>query len=274
MAIYDINGNPIDTGGSSSATNYDAIVKAINHRGYNGTAPENTLPAFKLSKKNGFNYVETDVQFSSDGVAVLCHDSTINRTARNADGSSIGTSDVYLSSKTYAQLLEYDFGIWKSTEYAGTKIPSFEDFIALCKKIALHPYIELKGGTQAQIEGLVDAVKACDMQKNVTWISFNATRLGYIKTCDAEARLGFLSDYATAENITTAQGLITSTNEVFINSGTWTAEAVERCKTAGFPMEAYTLDNTSYITSLDSYITGVTSNNLIAGKVLYNANIN
>lgn len=40
------------------------------------------------------------------------------------------------------------------------------------------------------------------------------------------------------------------------------------------PMEVYTLDNTSYITALDSYVSGVTSNSLIAGKVLYNANIN
>ena len=273
MSIYDINGNPIDAGGTGSSINYDLIMKSVNHRGYNATAPENTLPAFKLSKKNGFNYVETDVQFSSDGVAVLCHDLTINRTARNADGSSIGSSDVYLNTKTYAQLLEYDFGIWKSAEYAGTKIPSFEDFIALCKKIALHPYIELKAGTQAQIEGLVDTVRACGMEKNVTWISFNATRLGYVKAYDEEARLGLLSDYSTSENIATAQGLMTSTNEVFMNSGSRTAEAVQRCKVADIPMEVYTLDNTSYITALDPYITGVTSNNLIAGKVLYNANI-
>jgi glycerophosphoryl diester phosphodiesterase len=274
MPIYDIDGNAIDTGDSSQIVNYDSIMKAINHRGYNTVAPENTIPAFKLSKRNGFNYVETDVQFSSDGIAVLIHDLTINRTARNADGSSIGTSEIYVKDLTYSQLLEYDFGIWKSAEYAGTKIPKFDDFIELCKNINLHPYIELKAGTQAQIEGLIDVVKNASMENNVSWISFNATRLGYVKTYDANARIGLLSDYATAENITTAQGLKTNTNEVFMNSGSRTAEAVQRCISADLPMEVYTLDNTSYITALDPYITGVTSNSLIAGKILYNANIN
>lgn len=273
MSLYDIDGNAIDTGGNSGVIDYDEILKSINHRGYNIVAPENTIPAFKLSKRNGFDYVETDVQFTSDGVAVLIHDSTINRTARNADGTSVGTSDISVNSKTYEQLLDYDFGIWKSNDYAGTKIPSFEDFIALCKKIALHPYIELKAGTQAQIEGLVNMVKACSMEKNVTWISFNATRLGYVKAYDGEASLGLLSDNGTAENVATVQGLATAYNEVFLDCGNRTAEAVGRCKTAGIPMEVYTLDNTSYIIALDTYVTGVTSNSLIAGKVLYDANM-
>ena len=68
MAVYNINGTNIADGGTS--INYDATVTAVNHRGYNTVAPENTLPAFKLSKINGFNIVETDVQFTSDGVAV------------------------------------------------------------------------------------------------------------------------------------------------------------------------------------------------------------
>lgn len=46
------------TCGTASAVNYDLTVKAINHRGYNKGAPENTIPAYILSKKNGFTYVE------------------------------------------------------------------------------------------------------------------------------------------------------------------------------------------------------------------------
>ena len=64
-------------------------VKAINHRGYMIDSPENTLPAFRLSKKFGFNIVETDLRLTSDGVPVLLHDATINRTARLDNGSTI-----------------------------------------------------------------------------------------------------------------------------------------------------------------------------------------
>ena len=273
---YDINGNLIDSGGSSggSSINYDAIMKAINHRGYNTEAPENTIPAFKMSKRKGFNFVETDVQFTSDAVAVLIHDTTINRTARNSDGSSVGSSDIYVSNLTYEQLLQYDFGIWKGEQWAGTKIPRFDDFITLCKNINLCPYIELKAGTEAQIQGLIDTVKNNSIFESVTWISFNSTRLTYVKNYEGLARIGYLCDYATDTDIATAQTLKTNNNEVFINSGTRTAEAVQRCITAELPMEVYTLDVANQITALDPYITGVTSNILNAGKVLYNANIN
>ena len=43
-------------------------VRSINHRGYNTVAPENTLPAYELSKENGFQIVETDIAFTKDGV--------------------------------------------------------------------------------------------------------------------------------------------------------------------------------------------------------------
>lgn len=274
MAIYDINGNVIDTGGgTASAIDYDTIMRGVNHRGYNTVAPENTLPAFKLSKINGFNYVETDVQFSSDSVGVIIHDLTINRTARNSDGSSVGESDIYVKNLTFAQLREYDFGLWKSSSYSGTKIPSFEEFIVLCRNIGLHPYIELKAGTQTQVESLIDIVKASGMEGKVTWISYNSPRLGYVKSYDASARIGLLSDGGTDANIATAQSLKTEANEVFLSCGSRTAEVINRCKTANLPMEVYTLDTASQITALDPYITGVTSNSLVAGKIIYNASI-
>ena len=122
MAIYDLQGNTIDSGGTGSAIDYDKTVKAVAHRGYSSTAPENTLPAYKLAKQNGFNYVECDVSMTSDGVPMLLHDATINRTS-NGSGT--------LSQMTYAEVREYDFGSWKSSAYAGTVIPTFEEFIAL-----------------------------------------------------------------------------------------------------------------------------------------------
>lgn len=279
MAIYDINGNEIATGGgggTAQAIDYDAVVKGINHRGYNGTAPENTLPAYKLSKQMGFNYVETDVSFTSDGVAVLLHDATINRTARNADGTSISET-INIADITYEQALTYDFGIWKGASYAGTPIPTLAQFLTLCRNLSLYPYIELKSNgnyTEAQIQGIVDAVEAHGLKGKVSYISFNSTYLGYVKSYDGSARLGYISSgNGTAGNISTASGLKTSTNEVFLDtydrSSTWAAS----CKAAGIPLEVWTIDSASTITGLDPYITGVTSNNLIAGKILYDANI-
>lgn len=265
--IYDANGGVIPVGDGSNFVDYDRTVKGVAHRGFSSVAPENTLPAYRLAKERGFFYVETDVSFTSDGVAVCLHDSTIDRTS-NGTGS--------ISSLTWAQVQEYDFGSWKSSVYAGTKIPSFAQFIRLCRDLALHPYIELKSTatyTQAQVDNLIAIVRNNGMQGKVTWISFNATYLGYVKNTDETARLGYLTESLSSTHISTAQGLKLSTNTVFIDTSATSTAAVELCIDAGLPMEVWTIDNADTIEGLNAYITGVTSNSLLAGKVLYDANI-
>src|SRR5687767_1571186 len=54
------------------------------HRGDQDGAPENTLPAFELALASGAEFIETDLQLTADGVPVLLHDWTVDRTA---DGS-------------------------------------------------------------------------------------------------------------------------------------------------------------------------------------------
>lgn len=53
----------------------------IAHRGASGHAPENTLPAIDLARRLGADRVEVDVRLSHDGVPVLLHDATLERTA-------------------------------------------------------------------------------------------------------------------------------------------------------------------------------------------------
>lgn len=261
------------TGGGNTGTvvtiDYDKTVKAVAHRGYSTIAPENTIPAYQLAKQMGFNYAECDIAFTSDNVAVLLHDSTIDRTS---DGSGNVTA------LTYEQLLQYDFGSWKNEKYAGVKIPTFEEFIKLCKNIGLHSYIELKDGgnyTQAQIESIVDMVEKCGMQGNVTYISFNINFLNYVKAYDEKARLGYLADVTTS-TITTANNLKTEENEVYM--GVYyeyvTDEKVQMCVDNNLPLEIWTVNDQTTIENMNSYITGVTSDNLIAGKILYDKYIN
>lgn len=263
----DANGNVeiSVSGGTAAAIDYDQNVKAINHRGYCTVAPENTIPAYILSKKNGFNYVECDVSFTSDGVAVLLHDSTIDRT-------SDGTGSI--SELTYAETLQYDFGSWKSADYAGTKIATLSEFLSTCKGLGLHPYIELKNNgnyTQEQIVSIVDAVNAHGMKGKVTYISSSASYLEYVKTADSAARLGYVVDTITESTITTASGLKTTDNEVFVDAKytNLTDETLAICVAAGIPLELWTVNSLTYIQGMNMYVSGVTSDNWNAGKVLY-----
>lgn len=261
--VYDISGNRIDEG-TGGYINYDLVVKGINHRGYNTVAPENTLPAYRLSKKMGFYYVETDVSFTSDNVAMCLHDATIDRTS-NGSGT--------LANMTYEQVRQYDFGSWKSVEYTGTVIPTIAEFLKLCRDIGLHPYIELKNNgnyTQAQIQNVVDLVYQHGLKEKVTYISFSSTYLGYVHSYDATARLGYLSSTASTSDITTINNL-KSNNEVFydVKYSTLTDNIITAFENTNIPIEVWTVDDSNVILSLNSYVSGTTSDNLIMGKVLY-----
>lgn len=251
----------------------ESNVKAINHRGFNSIAPENTLPAFVLSSQHGYKYVETDVSLTSDGVAVLLHDATINRTARNADGSSI-SSTVNISDITYAQALEYDFGIYKGTAYAGTKIPTLAEFFKLCKRMNLRPYVELKNTatyTQEQITSFVSLAKSYGMLLKTTWISFSITYLQYVLSADSGARVGYVADGAYSTKISEAVSLMTSTNDVFLDAyaGNIATSNIEACITNNLPVELWTVNANSAIAGIHDYVTGITTDYADVNYILY-----
>ncbi|SFU42445.1 glycerophosphodiester phosphodiesterase family protein [Butyrivibrio sp. INlla21] len=106
------------------------------HRGLhdnNSEAPENSMAAFKKAVDAGYG-IECDVQLSKDGVPVIFHDFTLERVARNEDGTPAKGKVI---DYTYEELLQ--FRLLNSNE----RIPKFEDFLKLVDgKIPL--IIELK----------------------------------------------------------------------------------------------------------------------------------
>lgn len=271
--LYDFEGNIILTGSGANATttivqsgvnNAPPIMRSINHRGYNTVAPENTIPAYVLSKKMGFDAAECDVSFTSDGVAVLLHDETIDRT-------SDGTGNI--ASMTYEQASQYDYGSWKSADYAGTKIPTFEEFIRVCKEIQLHPYIELKQGasyTAEQIKSIVKMVERAGMKGNVSYVSFSPDYLGYVREEDKTARLVYVVRDISIAILNQALILKTGQNDVALHCqyNNVTNDKVAQCIQAGVPLEVWCPTTAEWIENMNPYITGVSADALNAEKVL------
>ena len=99
----------------------------IGHRGACGHAPENTLASMRKALALGVDGIEFDIQLSRDGVPVVIHDDTLERTTN-------GTGAV--ADFTLAELKQLDAG-------DGEKIPTLAEIFALCKG-QCQLYIELK----------------------------------------------------------------------------------------------------------------------------------
>lgn len=84
------------------------------HRGDSASAPENTMAAFVAALESGADGIELDVHLSSDGVPVVIHDETLNRTTDAAGLVSLATTQ---------QLSTLDAGSWFSPDFAGEQIP-------------------------------------------------------------------------------------------------------------------------------------------------------
>jgi glycerophosphoryl diester phosphodiesterase len=100
----------------------------IAHRGASGYAPENTIAAFRLAAQQGADAFELDVRLTSDGVPVVLHDATLDRTT---DGTGL------LQSLSFAELQKLDAGARFSSDGgrtypyrgAGTRIPALAEVL-------------------------------------------------------------------------------------------------------------------------------------------------
>ena len=250
-------------------------IKSVSHRGYLTEAPENTIPAFRLSKQKGFTLIEFDVQFTSDGIPVIIHDDSINRTARNADGTDISTI-INVSEATYNELLNYDFGIWKSAKYAETKIPSFEQIIALCRNIGLGARIELKGsaGTLANVRTLYNIVKKYGMLENVEWAAFSYTSVANVHTVDDTANVCHIVSAITQTVVDNILELKTDNNiRIAANIDNLDEASIALAMENNIPVDAYTINNENEIINCNPYVSSFTTNKPNAAMVLYKHNI-
>jgi len=101
------------------------------HRGFSGKYPENTLPAFEAALAAGVEILEMDLHPTSDGVPVVIHDHTVDRTT---DG--IGE----ITSLSLAQIKELNASWWEGSQVEdgfrrdtpadpNSKIPTFAEYL-------------------------------------------------------------------------------------------------------------------------------------------------
>lgn len=140
------------------------------HRGARRMAPENTVPAFELGLAQGADGVEFDVQLTADGVPVVIHDETVDRTT-NGEGL---VQDFSLAA---LQSLDASAG---HEGFTGVQIPTLAEVLDVFVGSRITVNIELKNSKvdyPRLEEKVLAAVDAFDLTDRVLLSSFNHNSL-------------------------------------------------------------------------------------------------
>ncbi|RKQ85856.1 glycerophosphoryl diester phosphodiesterase [Mycolicibacterium mucogenicum 261Sha1.1M5] len=141
----------------------------ISHRGAAALAPENTLAAMRIAFDQGVDFVEADLHLTADGVPVLMHDPTVDRT-------TTGTGPV--ANLTLAQIQGLDAGSWFDGAFAGERVPTLEAFLDELAPTNSRALIELKGSwNDEQVAAAVAMLDARYLMDRVAFESFEIDNL-------------------------------------------------------------------------------------------------
>ena len=129
----------------------------VAHRGASAYAPEHTLAAYRLAIEMGADYVEQDLAVTKDGVLICLHDASLERTTNVEElfPGSLGEHQhrredpikAWVANDfTLAEIKRLDAGSWFDKKFAGEKVPTFDEAIALIRgKAGIFPGAEDAG---------------------------------------------------------------------------------------------------------------------------------
>lgn len=110
-------------------------VGIVAHRGLSAEAPENTMAAFRRAVEVGCDLLELDCHLSKDGVVVIIHDDTLDRTTDSAGP---------VRDLTWHELQRLDAGSWFAPEFAGQWIPRLDELATWAREQDVVLSIEIK----------------------------------------------------------------------------------------------------------------------------------
>jgi glycerophosphoryl diester phosphodiesterase len=156
---------------STAPTAQPARKLAVAHRGASAYAPEHTLASYRLAIEQGADFVEQDLAVTRDGVLICLHDASLERTTdveqvfpdRAVEAVIEGRQrKAWLANDfTLAEIKQLDAGSWFDPRFAGERVPTFDEAVALVKgKAGLYPELktpEMYEGRDVRFEELVAA---------------------------------------------------------------------------------------------------------------------
>lgn len=169
-------------------------MEIIAHRGYSARAPENTLAALRMAAEAGAHALEFDVHMTADGVPVLHHDFTLERTTG---------SPGRLDETRFEELRDLDAGSWFDEGFAAERVPAVDHALRLAAAhrtpagTVARVYPELKGWRdEAELEHLLALVRRHGWERHCCIISLDWDALLTVRRRAPELAVGFVYEDA------------------------------------------------------------------------------
>ena len=225
---------------------------AAAHRGASGERPENTLAAFERAVELKADFIELDVQLSSDGIPVVIHDHELGRTT-NGSGP--------VRARTVSELQKLDAGSWSNPPWADQRVPTlrevFESFGGQTRYL-----IEIKTGPfeSGGIENKVgENIIRAGLVESVVVISFDHLLLRRLSRTHPSLATGALYGCRPADPVGLARAA--GADLLMPHWSFVTGEDVGLCHEAGLSVFPWTVDEPELIRSLaQAEVDGIVSN--------------
>ena len=163
----------------------------IAHQGGEGLRPSNTLIAFENAVALGVDVLEMDVHSTNDGVLVLIHDDTVDRTT---DGTG-RVNDFALAELQQLDAGEYwtaDDGATTPYRGQGVRIPTLEEVLTAFPQMKFN--IEIKQVEPSIASSLCETLRAHDLTDRALIASFHPTAMNEFRAACPEVATSMVED--------------------------------------------------------------------------------
>ena len=173
-----------------------SVYQVVAHRGASAVAPECTLACVQAAIKTGATAIEVDVRTTKDGVLVVLHDSTVDRTT-NGKGK--------INDLTWAQVKQLDAGSWFDAKFADQRVLRLRDVLKLAKG-QIDILLDLKETDAAFAKSVTSEVNTYGAPRGtiigvrtIEHAKFFRSKIARTRQLALPANVGLIEDFAAAK---------------------------------------------------------------------------
>lgn len=199
------------------------------HRGASSLAPENSMASVEQAIADKADWVEVDVQESSDGVVLVAHDEDLKKAAG---------VDLKIWNSTAEELRAVDIGSKFSPEFAGERVPTLEEVLLACKgKVGVNIELKYYGHDQNLEQRVIDLVEKHAMENDVLIMSLKYDGVQKVRKLRPNWTIGLLSAVAVGD-LTEVD-----TDFLAVNTGIATRRFIASARKRGKAVHVWTVND-------------------------------